>query len=285
MVCNEFTSSRRGSRSRFRFPRILLVALRVPIEESKLEGPTSCLTFLGIEVDTICLQLHLPQEKLVNLKELLSYNVLCKSMTKKDLQKLAGLLQFATKVVRPGRPFLRRLYAMQEIGSHPNHFIRLNLPARADIMWWFIFVEQWNGVFLLWDIRLHNSDLMVYSDASGSWGCGAFYAEHHWFQLEWPPRLSSLSIAVKEMLPVIIAAACFGREWSGKVIEFVVDNEAAVEVLKATYSRDLHLMHLIRLLVFFASKYDFWFKASHIPGRLNKAADALSRNNLSVFFQ
>ena len=79
-------------------------------------------------------------------------------------------------------------------------------------MWWFIFVEQWNGVSLLWDIGLHNSDLMVYSDASGSWGCGAFY-EHHWFQLEWPPRLSSLSIAVKEMVPVIIAAACFGREW------------------------------------------------------------------------
>ena len=84
---------------------------------------------------------------------------------------------------------------------------------------------------------------------------GAFY-EHHWFQLEWPPRLSSLSIAVKEMLPVIIAAACFGCEWSWKVIEFVVDNEVVVEVLKATYSRDHHLMHLIRLLVLFASKYD-----------------------------
>ena len=258
--------------------------LGVPIEESKLEGPSSCLTFLGIEVDTIALQLRLPQEKLVNLKELLGYNVFRKSITKKDLQKLAGLLQFATKVVQPGRPFLRRLYAMQEIGSHPNHFIRLNLPARADIMWWFMFVEQWNGVSLLWDIGLHDSDLTVYSDASGSWGCGAF-CEHCWFQLEWPPRLSPLSIAVKEMFPVIIAAACFGRQWSGKVIEFVVDNEAVVEVLKATYSRDLHLMHLIRLLVFFASKYDFWFKASHIPGRLNKAADALSRNNLSVFFQ
>ena len=151
----------------------LLVAtfqsLGVPIEESKLEGPTTCLTFLGIEADTIALQLRLPQEKLANLRALLSSNVLRKSMTKKDLQKLVGLLQFATKVVRPGRPFLRRLYAMQEIGSHPNHFIRLNLPARADIMWWFIFVEQWNGISLLWDIGLHVPEVMVYSDASGSW--------------------------------------------------------------------------------------------------------------------
>ena len=167
---------------------------------------------------------------LANLRELLSYNVLHRSMTKKDLQQLVGLLQFGTKVVHPGRPFLHRLYAMQEIGSHPNHFIRLNLPARADIMWWFIFVEQWNGISLLWDIGLHVPDAMVYSDASVSWGCGAFY-KCHWFQLEWPPRLSSLSITVKEMFPFIIAAACFGHQWSGKVIEFVVDNEEHRQVI------------------------------------------------------
>ena len=53
---------------------------------------------------------------------------------------------------------------------------------------------------------------------------------------------------------------------------------------KATYSKDLHMMHLIRLLVFFASKYNFWFTVTHIPGKLNVAADALSRNNMSVFF-
>ena len=31
--------------------------LRVPLEPSKLEGPTTCLTFLGIEVDTNTLQI------------------------------------------------------------------------------------------------------------------------------------------------------------------------------------------------------------------------------------
>ena len=59
---------------------------------------------------------------------------------------------------------------------------------------------------------------------------------------------------------------------------------AVVEVIKATYSKDLHMMHLIRLLVFFASKYNFWFTATHIPGKLNVAADALSRNNIPMFF-
>ena len=74
---------------------------------------------------------------------------------------------------------------------------------------------------------------------------------------------------------MVLAAATFGHQWAGKVIQFVVDNMAVVDVIKATYSKDLHMMHLIRLLVFFASKYNFWFTAMHIPGRLNVAADAL----------
>ena len=257
--------------------------LNIPMEESKLEGPSPCLSFLGIEVDTASFQLRLPHDKLANLKVSLSDNIQRRTMAKKDLQKLTGLLQFATKVVRPGRPFLRRLYAMQEIGSHPNHFIRLNLPARADIMWWYLFVEEWNGVSLLWDLGLQKPNLEVYTDASGTWGCGAFL-DPMWFQLQWSDRLIPLSIAVKEMFPVVLATATFGHQWAGKVIQFVVDNMAVVDVIKATYSKDLHMMHLIRLLVFFASKYNFWFTATHIPGRLNVAADALSRNNMSMFF-
>ena len=46
--------------------------LGVPIEYSKLKGFSSCLTYLGIEVDTESLQLRLPSEKLSGLKSELS---------------------------------------------------------------------------------------------------------------------------------------------------------------------------------------------------------------------
>ena len=68
------------------------------------------------------------------------------------------------------------------------------------------------------------------------------------------------------------------------VIQFVVDNMAVVDVIKASHSNDLHMMHLIQLLAFLASKYNFWFTAMHVPGRLNVAADASSINNMSMFF-
>ena len=34
---------------------------------------------------------------------------------------------------------------------------------------------------------------------------------------------------------------------------------------------------------FFAATYDFWFEATHIAGSQNTLADALSRDNLSLF--
>ena len=94
---------------------ILLVKfekLKVLTEQAKLEGPSTCLCCLGIEVDTISLQLHLPSSKLALLKETLAACICLRTMTKRDLQRLTGLLQFATKIVHPGRPFPRRLYAL-----------------------------------------------------------------------------------------------------------------------------------------------------------------------------
>ena len=52
---------------------------------------------------------------------------------------------------------------------------------------------------------------------------------------------------------IVTAAALFGHHRGGELVEFVVDNAAVVAVLNATYSKDLHLMHLVRVLVFFAS--------------------------------
>jgi len=107
------------------------------------------LTFLGIEIDIEQLQLRLPHKKLVNLKSSLAANLGRLSIQKKEFEKLTGLFQFASKVVRPGRPFLRRLYALQNVGSHPRHWVRLSKPAMVDILWWYLFVEKVEWHFTL----------------------------------------------------------------------------------------------------------------------------------------
>ena len=67
-------------------------------------------------------------------------------------------------------------------------------------------------------------------------------------------------------------------------MEFKVDNMTVVHVFNNTYSKDQHLMHLIRTVVFLPSHFEFWFSASHIEGKANIIADALSRNNLQLLF-
>ena len=257
-------------------------ALGVPLEPTKLEGPSTCLTFLGIEFDTVALQLRLPMDKLLRMKAELNSAITRKCMKKRDLQSLTGLLQHATKVIQPGRPFLQRLYALQSVGSFPHHQIRLNIAARADIIWWHTFVDSWNGLSLLWSVGLSSPNIMVVSDASGSWGCGAYYSSF-WFSMKWPAQAQEFSIAIKELFPVVIAAAIYGKYWSGQLVQFSVDNAAVVHVLQASYGHESHLMHLIRVLVFLASHFNFWFTASHIAGKSNILADALSRNNVELF--
>ena len=64
---------------------------------------------------------------------------------------------------------------------------------------------------------------------------------------------------------------------------FKADNTAVVEAISATFCKDLCLMHLIRLLVFFAAYHNFWLQAAHIAGKDSKIADALPRNNVRYF--
>ena len=111
--------------------------LNLPLALPKREGPTTCLTFLGIELDTEAMELRLPAEKLAHLRTLISKWSTAKFCKRKELESLIGLLHNASIVVRPGHTFLRRLIDLLK-GSHHrrgNVFIRLNKEARSDILW------------------------------------------------------------------------------------------------------------------------------------------------------
>ena len=190
----------------------------------------------------------------------------------------------ACKVVPAGRCFMWRIFELVSIADNPAQKVRLNIAVRSDLKWWQLFLRGWNGVSLLWNHRKGPPDIEVWRDASGSWGCGAF-SQNCWLQQQWLPKPDSLSIAVKEMIPVVLAAALWGHTWKEKIICFNSDNQAVVAVLSSKYSRDPMLAHLLRCLCLFAARHTFWFWAKHVPGQLNGAADALSRNQMICFFE
>lgn len=126
-------------------------------------------------------------------------------------------------------------------------------------------------------------DAVLFSDASGHWGCGAIW-DSHWIQCQWSGTWEDQSIAAKELLPIVLAVAIWGESWSGKQVLARCDNMAAVEVLRSRTSKNTIMMHLLRCLHFLTAMYDIALRAEHIPGVVNNAADAISRN-LSQAFQ
>ena len=59
--------------------------LGVPLATEKTVGPTTCLTFLGIKVDTDLLELRLPQEKLQRVKQIVQEWMGCKAARRREL--------------------------------------------------------------------------------------------------------------------------------------------------------------------------------------------------------
>ena len=81
----------------------------LPVEVDKCQGPVSCILFLGMELDSVALEICLPVDKLANLKSLLHSWRGRKACRKRELLSLTGSLSHACKAVRSGRAFLRRL--------------------------------------------------------------------------------------------------------------------------------------------------------------------------------
>jgi hypothetical protein len=257
-----------------------LTRLGIPIAEHKTEGPATTLTFLGILVDSEKFELRLPADKLARLQDALQQWVTRCSCIRRELHSLLGHLSHAATVIPQGRVFLRQLFTLLSLDRAPHHYIRINAGARADLIWWHTFLRDWNGMSFF---PATATSVEVFSDASGSFGCGAFASSLGWFQLQWPENWHTIHITAKELVPVVLAAALWGPQWTRQRISFRSDNMAVVELLKSYTSHDPLLMHMLRCLAFYSAYYRFQITAEHIPGVLNTAADAISRNNMSLF--
>ena len=210
--------------------------LGVPLAMDKLEGPSHCLTFLGIEIDTHTGTLRLPAEKLSHLRATLVQWSSRKSCRRRQLESLIGTLQHAGRVVKPGRTFLRRMMDLLRTPSvtKSHHHIRLNRGFRADLQWWSTFAEHWNGVSTFPCIV--QPLFTVTSDASGSWGCWA-WSGLSWFQLQWPTDARGYHISFKELFAGLQSCAVWGKRWRGSRVQWHCDNQAAVHAVQQVLPR------------------------------------------------
>ena len=228
--------------------------LGVPVNPSKTEGPCTKLVFLGIELDTISLTMCLPHGKLERLqKEIRAWGGK-KYCTKRELLSIIGQLQHACCVIKQGRSFLRRMIELSRGVRELHHRVRLNAGFRSDLQWWNCFLPLWNGSCPMARVAKSEPQVVLTTDASGSWGCGAFTSEGEWFQLELPQSWQGVHITVKELLPVVLGTAVWGSQWRGSTVCCMCDNTAVVAIVNSGRSRIDRAMHLMRCLSFFLAR-------------------------------
>lgn len=259
--------------------------LGIPMAPEKTIGPSSTISFAGIELDSVLMEARLPPDKLVKCQDLISGFLRRRKVTLQEIQSLTGLLNFACTVVVPGRAFLRRLIDLTIGLRRPHFLIRLTQEVKADLKVWQQFLSGFNGRSFFLSVDWANSHhLKLYTDASGAIGFGAVFGGH-WCYGEWPASWRHRNIAFLEFYPIVLSLHLWGHTIKNQRVLFFTDNEALVHVINKQTCRDKDLMFFVRKLVLVCLNYNICFKAKHVPGLQNKLADSLSRLQLQIFKQ
>ncbi len=250
--------------------------LGIPVVVEKNESGT-CLVFLGITLDTIKMEARLPQDKLQKcLRLVCSYRQLQK-ISIKQLESLMGLLNFACKVIRPGRPFLRRLYNLMEGLRRrlPFFKLRLNAGTKEDLRMWELFLQTYNGVTLFLPPITHTQldrGIQLASDDS-SW---VLLKSARWVKGHWGPSFQGKkSSLLKGMVLIVGLIHAFGNELSNSRIQLeCVDSEVARVLTCQTY-KDALVMQVIGKWVLSLLSHNIHVTFLHTKHTHNKLALSL----------
>ena len=143
-----------------------------------------------------------------------------------------GTLQHATKVGRPGRTFVSRMYSTAAKLKKNAFLLKTQYSLPVRLVWWHIFLQSWNGYSILRQpALLIPPDFTAQMDASGIWGCPTVL-ETEWSQWQWPFEWLSVGIVAKELVPNLFTCITWGYKLCRRSISFQCNNESLVAAIK-----------------------------------------------------
>ena len=107
--------------------------INAPVKLTKVEGPSTSITFLRIVINTITMTASISSERKQELLSALQSMIERRKCTKQQLLSLIDKLSFACKVVPAGRIFLLRMIDLSCSVSRIHHHIRLTKEVRLDM--------------------------------------------------------------------------------------------------------------------------------------------------------
>ncbi|CAG2233323.1 unnamed protein product [Mytilus edulis] len=123
-------------------------SLKIPLSAHKTVGPSTSLEYLGIILDSMHMIAKLPDEKLVRIKDILYSYLNRRSCTKREMLSLLGHLNYACKVIIPGRSFVSYLLTLAHSVKELYHHVTITKGCRDDmaiyksVEWYIIFYQR-----------------------------------------------------------------------------------------------------------------------------------------------
>ena len=258
----------------------------LPLSPEKMVPPTQCITFLSMGLDSIKMIIVVPQDKkediLKHLKRVMGEN----KVLAKDLQSLAGKLNFITKAVPQGRAFSARIYwSFKEL--RPSWHVSVTKEIKKNLQMWIVFLEEYGGSSPI--PSLNPPQLEVFSDASANvtlgWGawCGNKWIWGGWDQTFF--HIYNPSIDFLELYTVVVAVYAWSDLLANKHVIVHSNNTPTVAVINNKFAHSPNLMHLVCFLVLHCMLHNITLTAAYIPGSANTRSDALSHFQLHKFQQ
>ena len=271
------------------------------VNASKTEGPSTCIQFLGINIDSISRTLSISEQRIAEMNELLMLHISTPSSTAVkvvDILSFIGKLNFVSQILVSARPFMRRLLNAV-IGKRHRSRCRIPPEFRLDCAVWLQRIQQWNGL-ISWSIHTQKPFVII-SDASIS-GFG-FYLHSFPSNIPidripqalrpgsavsgtWHSSMSALlthrSIAHLELFSVLFALTLLSPALHQQSVLILTDNSSNVPVINKQRTGSAAIIGLLRALAELSSTHVFACSARHISGESNVLADFLSRPALHM---
>ena len=160
--------------------------------------------FLGIEVNTILLTLRIPDKKWAEIQELLHSWIGKKKANLKEVQVLAGSLNFACKCIHSGRVYLSRILNFLRILPK---FAKRNIPPQVllDINWWIEFATKFNGTALMMKNMYSLPDRVISSDSCLTGG--GVYSNGEFAHWQFPDEITELNCDINQLECLMLVIA------------------------------------------------------------------------------
>ncbi len=253
------------------------LGLRVNWEKSKL-SPAQRISFLGVELDSVSMTARLTEERAQSVLNCLSSFGGRTVVPLKQFQRLLGHMASVAAVTPLGllhmRPLQHWLHSRVPRWAWRRGALRVNITQECRRSF-----SPWTDLaFLRAGVPLEqvSRHVVVTTDASSTgWGatCNGQAASGLWTG----PRLL-WHINCLELLAVHLALRQFRPLLLGKHVLVRTDNTAAVSYINRMGGiRSRRMSQLARHLLLWSHTRLKSLRAVHIPGVLNRAADALSR--------